>query len=103
MRSNVSQPAVHSLLPTIHLCSSTVNSQTAERGNAAICKPGGGEAQGAEARLSAVRRNRQRCRVTEQAGWGMKEAAEWMAEPRANTFPLLSGNAAPQPERGVRS
>lgn len=61
MHSNVSQPAVHSLLPTIHLCSSPVNSQTAERGNAAICKPGGGEAEGAEAGLSAVRRNRQRC------------------------------------------
>lgn len=85
---DVSQGAVHSLLPTIHSCSSSVNSQRAEKGNTAICKSRGKEAPGAEFRFSGVRRDRQRCCMTEQAGWRMKEAVERLSKPWANTFPL---------------
>lgn len=37
--------------------------------------------------FSGVRRNRQRCCTTEQAGGKMKEAAERLSKPWANTFP----------------
>lgn len=75
---------IHCFLLFIHV---PVNSQTAEKGNTAICKSGGEEARCAEFRFSGVRRNRQRCCVTEQAGWKMKEAAERLSKPWANTFP----------------
>lgn len=83
---DVSQHVVHSLLSTIHSCSSSLHSQRAEKGNTAISKSGVGEARGAELGFSGVRRKRQRCCVTEHAGRRMKEAAERLVKALGQHF-----------------